>query len=185
MTTINLKLYAQGAYTGSGTMAATQPATIKVHDANGVVETLTGTVATDGTLTVNAASVGDYHLSVRTWNTLGVFTAEAVTLDGTTVDYDFTTAAEQAFGGNQVEVESGVFALYSGDVDQNDAITQNDLTLVSNASDNSQTGVVICDLNSDESVDLSDVMIVTNNLGRVVVYPTTFSIGLPNPHHTH
>lgn len=184
MTTINLKLYAQGAYTGNGTMSATQPVTVKVHDANGVVETLTGTLATDGTLTVNATSVGDYHLSVRTWNTLGVFTSETVTLDGTMVDYDFTTAAEQAFGGNQVEVESGVFALYSGDVDQNDAITQNDLTLVSNASDNSQYGIVICDLNSDENVDLSDVSIVINNLGRVVVYPDTFSIGAPNPHRT-
>ena len=30
--------------------------------------------------------------------------------------YNFTTSASQAYGGNQVELAPGIFALYSGDV---------------------------------------------------------------------
>ena len=173
MTTLNLKFLVQGCYdTANNGLVSEQPATVKVYGAEGaVLETKTGTLATDGTLQVELSTTGAHRIGVRTWNSLEVLTASEVDLDGTTVDYDFTDAAEKAYGDNQVEVAEGVYALYSGDVNQNGTIDESDLTLVSNASDNSQYGIVICDLNSDENVDLSDVSIVTNNIGKSVATP--------------
>ena len=182
MTTINLKLFAQGAYIGNGEMAAEQSATVKVHGESEVLETIETTLATDGALSVNATTEGTVYLSVRTQNTLEVFTASTVELTGGVVNYDFTDADSKAYGSNQVEVESGVFALYSGDVDGDGVISQDDVQAVSDDSDNSVENNALTDLNSDGITDLSDVSTVTNNVGKEVAVPTAAErIGLPNP----
>ena len=183
MTTVNLKLFAQGAYTGSGEMAAEQEVTVTAHVSNGIVETQTATLATDGTCSVEFEAEGIFYLGVRTQNTLQVFTAGTVTLNGTTVNYDFTTAAEQAYGDNQAEVESGVFALYSGDIDGSGAIDILDYDAWEEKCVQYAEGGD-ADLNSDGLVDLSDFCVYEANIGKSVVYPETFEIGAPNPHAT-
>ena len=183
MTTVNLKLFAQGAYTGSGEMAAEQTVTVTAHVSNGIVETQTTTLATDGTCSVEFEAEGIFYLGVRTQNTLQVFTSGTVTLNGTTVNYDFTTAAEQAYGDNQAEAESGVFALYSGDIDGSGTIDAMDYDAWEEAYNNSEMGGA-ADLNSDGFVDSSDYVIYENNIGKSIVYPESFEIGAPNPHAT-
>lgn len=183
MTTVNLKLYAQGAYVGSGEMAAEQTVTVTAHVSNGIVETQTATLATDGTCSVEFEAEGIFYLGVRTQNTLQVFTSGTVTLNGTAVNYDFTTAAEQAYGDNQVEVESGVFALYSGDIDSTGTIDTLDYDAWESAY-NAYVEGGECDLNSDGLVDGADYVIYEANMGKSVAYPESFEIGAPNPHAT-
>lgn len=59
--------------------------------------------------------LGDYSVVVRHRNHLGVKSSGTVSMSpGTTASYDFTTAATQAVGNQQEELESGVFGIYGG-----------------------------------------------------------------------
>jgi hypothetical protein len=180
-TKINLKLFAQGAYTGSGEMASKQSATVKLHGENEVLETFETTLAADGTLSVEAETEGSVYLSVRTQNTLEVFTPAPIALAGGVVGYDFTTAANQAYGSNQTEVESGVFAIFSGDIDGTGTIDELDYDAWQEKYLEFAEGGT-ADLNSDGLVDLSDFSIYEGNIGKEVIEPTAAErIGLPNP----
>jgi hypothetical protein len=78
--------------------------------------------------------------------------------------YDFSSAAEQAFGDNLVEVESGVWALYSGDLNQDGAIDAFDFLLMDPEIVNGSTGYFSSDLNGDGAVDAFDYLILDPNV---------------------
>lgn len=76
--------------------------------------------------------------------------------------YDFTTSASQAFGNNLISM-GGVFAIYSGDVNQDGIIDAGDLSDVDNAAFTGESGYSNSDVNGDDFVDASDLSIVDNN----------------------
>lgn len=184
MTTVNLKAFVQGYYTGNGQMTSvrlnqdgTSPAnevetiTVRLHNQSGVVETQFATLQTDGTATAEFTSEGNYFISVKGRNSLQTFTASELSLNGTTVTYDFSTSASAAYGDNQIEVESGVFAFYSGDVTGNGSIGEIDQTQIETAIANSAYGVCVEDLNGDGAVDNQDLDIFWANVGKQVCAP--------------
>lgn len=179
MTKVNLKVLVQGYYLENGLMRSvaynqddTQPTnevetvTVKLHDSTGVVETSTGVLYTDGTVSVEFSSQGDYFMSVCGLNSLELFAPAEFTFNGADVDYDFTTQAD-----NQIEVESGVFALYSGDINGDGVIDATDEALLSDAITASLYGVQVTDLNGDGVVDNVDMDSLLANLGKLVVSP--------------
>ncbi|NND71249.1 MAG: hypothetical protein HKN43_06700 [Rhodothermales bacterium] len=92
----------------------------------GVIVDIDGTSA----LGFSSQPAGDYYVVVRQRNHLAVMSAAPITMDATTPAlYDFSTAQSQAFGTNpMIEIETGVFGMYSGDADGSTGVTATDNT---------------------------------------------------------
>ena len=74
------------------------------------------------------------------------------------------TGTNKAYGDNMKEVEPGVFAIYSGDVNQDGYIATDDVTLVDNDNLNGLSGsYLVTDLNGDTYVGTDDVTLCDNN----------------------
>ena len=119
----------------------------------------------------NAAS-GNYFLQLKHRNSLETWskTAVAYVMDSV-INYDFTFAAEQAYGNNQT-LKGTKYCLYSGDVNQNGLIDLTDVILISNAASVFTTGYVNTDVNGNKIVDLTDMLIALNNANKFVTKQT-------------
>jgi hypothetical protein len=85
-----------------------------------------------------------------------------------TTSYDFSVSATQSFGSNVVEVESGVWAVYSGDVNQDEYVDNYDFPYYDTDNLNFATGYFATDFNGDGFVDNYDFPIYdVNNLNFV------------------
>ena len=94
-------------------------------DATTIVETVSGLLQRDGDIVnvegnpIEFASLanGDYFIVVKHRNHLGVRSNSAVTINkGGLTEYDFSTSASQALGSQQTELETGVYGVYGGNV---------------------------------------------------------------------
>ena len=88
--------------------------------------------------------------SVETWS------ASSQTVGTTPLVYDFSTAVTQVFEDNMFEVETGVFAFYQGDNNQDGGVDNQDADALLLDVDNSAFGVQTTDLNGDGGVDNQD-----------------------------
>jgi choice-of-anchor B domain-containing protein len=115
----------------------------------------------------NFAPAGDYYIvvkhrnSLQTWSKAGGENYDPMTADS----YNLTSSSSQAFGNNMVLADNSpvTFALFSGDVNQDEVIDGSDVLLIGNDAFNYNTGYIATDLNGDESVDGSDQSIAENN----------------------
>jgi hypothetical protein len=120
---------------------------------------------TDGTisLTLPADVVGNsYYIVVNHRNTVQTWSATPVTMTSTT-SFDFTTAASKAYGDNMIEIETGIFAMYSGDMNQDEFIDPFDFASYNDDNINFVTGYVNTDLNGDGFVDPFDFAVYNDN----------------------
>ena len=181
---VNVKLFIEGYYAGANAMAPVKAnqgigssttdvddITIELRDATtyAVVATTTGVLQTDGSAacTFATAQTGSFYIAVKHRNAVQTWSASPVTL-GSVSSYDFTTAANKAYGDNMKEVSSGVWALYSGDLNQDDFIDLSDYTNWETDYNASNIGYFATDTNGDGFVDLSDYTIwESNNNGSI------------------
>ncbi|MBK9402746.1 MAG: hypothetical protein IPN36_18500 [Bacteroidetes bacterium] len=77
-------------------------------------------------------------------------------------------AQNNAYGDNQKQVEPGVWAIYSGDINQDGTIDIFDQVELDNDLSNFASGYVLTDLNGDSTVDIFDQVILDNNLANFV-----------------
>ncbi|HPI55169.1 MAG TPA: dockerin type I domain-containing protein, partial [Chitinophagaceae bacterium] len=78
--------------------------------------------------------------------------------------HDFTTAASQVYASNQTEVEAGVFAMYTGDINQDGFIDSFDFPALDTDIFNGVASVYVnTDLNGDGFVDSFDFPIYDAN----------------------
>lgn len=179
--TLNLKCYIEGFYIGGGMMQSvlsnqglTNPVTdcddvvIELHDGTSpyaTAYTFSGVLQTDGTLscTFPGATQGNsYYIVVNHRNAMQTWSANPVLISAVTT-YDFSTASNQAYGDNQVQVATGVWAFYSGDVNQDLSIDAFDYLLMDPDIYNGAGGWLATDLNGDGSVDAFDYLIYDPN----------------------
>ncbi|HNB82661.1 MAG TPA: hypothetical protein PLP14_11205, partial [Chitinophagaceae bacterium] len=130
---LNLKAFIEGYYDGGGMMkpvlmnqgvagasaSQTDTITVELHSFSFPLFTASSVktiLNTNGTATCSFPVSGNYYLAVKHRNGLQTWSSNYITMGPTPVNYDFTTAANQAFNSNQTEVSPGVFAFYSGDV---------------------------------------------------------------------
>lgn len=66
--------------------------------------------------------------------------------------YDFTSSAASAYGSNLV-LKSGVYCVYSGDVNQDGTVDGTDTQLIDNDSYNFNSGYLATDVNGDNFTD--------------------------------
>jgi hypothetical protein len=122
-------------------------------------------VSTSGnaTVMVPANYSGQYYMSVHHRNSVETVSGSTVTLSGTSLNYDFSTSASQAFGNNMKQMGDGNYALYGGDANGDEAIDGADLIAVENDVTVFAGGYILTDVNGDGVVDASDLILVENN----------------------
>ncbi len=129
-------------------------------------------VHADGTLslTIPSGTTGSYYIVVKHRFSVETWSATPVSLTGSSINYDFTTTASQAFGNNQKSMsEGGPFAFYSGDVTsmfdiQDGYVDIFDNNAVFNMAQSGAFGYMVEDLTGDAFVDIFDMAIVFNNM---------------------
>ena len=194
---LSLKVYLQGLWSGSGMNQcydengspvftnAVDVVDVELHDkssyativykASGLYLDVDGTVHSNGKsdITIPATFGDSYYITVRTRNHLETTTSNVVSFAGSTIGYDFTTAAGQAYGDNQADLGGGVYGLYVGDVPDESAIQDgyidiSDAGLVDVQITAYTMGYVKEDINGDGYVDISDAGIVDNNVSQYI-----------------
>lgn len=143
-----------------------------------IIDVAKGKTDGNGNVTVSfTAAIADntnYYIvirhrnSIETWSMTGGINFPTGT---TTLSYDFTTSASQAFGSNEVS-KCGKFAIYGGDVNQDGVVNLTDIVLVLNNATNFVNGYVVTDLNGDNVTNLTDILIAYNNnvkfVGKII-----------------
>ena len=171
---LNLKLFIEGYYTGSSTMKSVknnqdgvspltdvENITIELHNTTNpftLVASTTSMLKTNGNVICSfpTASIGSYYIAVKSRNGLETWSATPQSIGTTAVTYNFSSAANKAFGSNMKNLGSGVFGFYSGDINHDESIDATDAPDLMNDIDNSAFGIKATDLNGDGSVDATD-----------------------------
>lgn len=110
----------------------------------------------------SSAFNNSYFIVIKHRNSLETWSANPLGLSSSTVTYDFTTSASQAFGNNLIN-SGGVFAMRSGDIDQNGIINLNDINGIITSTLLFNTGYMSEDLTGDRIVESTDLSIVECN----------------------
>jgi hypothetical protein len=177
---LNLKLFIEGLYAGSGTMNKAQGSagdqfpgitadqvTVELRDAStgSLVYSLNNLdLSTTGTIlgTVPAIHSGSYYIYIKHRNSITTSTLSPVSFAGSSITFDFSTGIAQAFGSNMKDV-AGVAVLYSGDVNQDGGIDASDMIAVDNDNTAFVTGYLPTDVDGSGNIDASDMIVVDNN----------------------
>ena len=132
--------------------------------------TVVVTLKTNGTAVCNFPSVADgsYYIVIKHRNAIQTWSATAVVISASPVIYDFSDAATKAYGSNMVELEPGVYGLYTGDLNQDGNIDNSDYTLWENDSNAFLFGFYATDLNGDGNVDNTDYTIWEANSNNFI-----------------
>jgi hypothetical protein len=170
---VNLKTFIQGYYIGASSMA---PVMLNegIGSSNVEVDTLLlelrdpvtlSTIATSSSVlqtngsavfTFTSLPLAMYYLVVKHRNSIETWSVNPVEISSIS-HYDFTTTASQAFGSNQVELEPGVFAIFTGDINQDGFVDSFDFPALDTDIFNGVSGVYVnTDLNGDGFVDSFD-----------------------------
>jgi len=167
----------------AGTVADT--ITVELHDAvtyatlvykaTGVQLNQNGTCNTPGLAYINipASFTGSYYVTIKSRNQLETTTATPVSFATGTVNYDFTTAATQAFGSNMILLNTGVYGLYTGDLNQDGAVNSTDRDLLLIDLNAAVLGYSLTDLNGDGAVNSTDrdLLLINLNAGAIKKTP--------------
>jgi hypothetical protein len=179
---LNVKAFLQGYYMGSGQMmdvlyyqgVYTNPSliadsiTVELHHAtspyNLAFQTKT-VIKQNGNIEVKGLGVVGqlYFLVLKHRNSIETWSSSPVLLANTTT-YDFSTSASQAYADNQAEVEPNVWAIYSGDINQDAAIDAFDYLVQEPDIISGNSGYLNTDLNGDGAVDAFDYLVLDPNL---------------------
>jgi len=182
---INIKLYLEGYYVAAGLMdnvlqnqavagaTATQTDTITVELRNStppytLANSIKTILNTNGTATCNFTTTGTYYLVVKHRNGLETWSAAPLTIAGVSSPYDFSTAANKAYGSNQVNLGGGIFGFYVGDILKDENIDLLDQGILDFDISNFAFGYFATDMNGDGNVDILDSPIIENNVNNFV-----------------
>ena len=135
-----------------------------------VVATTTAALKTDGTAICTFASApsGSFYLVINGRNIVQTWSATPITVGTTPASYDFTTAINKAYGSNMAQVETGVYAIYSGDINQDEIIDYTDYSIWEEDYNNFSFGVFVTDLNGDGIVDYTDYSVWEQNYNNFI-----------------
>jgi len=181
-------LFLEGLYAGSGTLnqsndengahfpsSVADQITVELHDAANyatVIYTATAVnLSTTGTATVTIPSAhsGSYYITIKHRNSIKTVGANPVSFAGSTITQSFGTPAD-VFGGNLVLMAGpGThYAIYGGDVNQDDIIDSGDMIPVENDAATASSGYLFNDCNGDGLIDSSDMVIIENNAAQAI-----------------
>ena len=186
--TLNVRLFIQGYYNPGSVMNSalynsgvgmdpTEIDTVHVCliDPNTLVqvECYDGILKDDGSLScafTHSPGGNSYYIQIRHRNTLETWSANPVPMTYVS-SYDFSISDTSAYGGNMVQVEPGVWAVWSGDCAdisatpdvQDGFIDSGDFSAIENDTQNFSFGYITTDLTGDAITESTDYSVVENN----------------------
>jgi photosystem II stability/assembly factor-like uncharacterized protein len=173
---VSLKVYLEGFWNGITQVSdsariylanSTTPYTFL--DSASIVFSTAGSTSFSFSKVIN----GNYYIVVRHRNHIETWSKLSQSfVTGITVNYDFTTSANKAFGDNMKQVGS-IWVLFSGDINQDGVIDALDRSACWN--DRNLSGYYASDLNGDGVVDALDRSICWNNRNLIVQKPALFA----------
>ena len=181
-TTLNLKLFIEGYYdtftnlmtpvkANQGIGISTTDVddiTVELRDAStlALVTSINTILQTNGTAVCSFPSspIGSFYIVVKHRSAVQSWSAMPFQLTALPTNYDFTTTASKAYGSNMTEVESGVWAFYNGDINQDEGIDNLDTDVLLTDISSSNFGNLATDLNGDGGVDNFDSDIIFLNI---------------------
>lgn len=173
--TLNLRAFIQGYYLGGSTMAGVLTSSVcDTLDVEIASPTPPNTILDSDISTISTSGYGNFvfnnlppgtngYIVLKHRNALETWSASPVLFNTSSISYDFSTAASQAFGSNMKNMGDGKFALYSGDVNKDGIIESNDFSDIENSSQLFVFGYVVDDLTGDNIVESSDYSLIENN----------------------
>jgi len=179
---LSIKVFPEGLFNGTGLNKAQGSSgdqfpgntadlvTIRLHDAadfGNVLLTLTGLdLSTTGmaTSSISNSFSGNYYISISHRNSIQIASAAPVSFSASTVSYDFTDAANKAYG-NNLKPSGGNFLMFSGDINQDGVVDGLDLIAADNQSAVFATGYLAEDINGDGAINGADIQIIQVNAG--------------------
>jgi len=183
--TVSLKVYIEGYYVDSGRMTTkllnhglssstnyVDSIDIELHQSTSPYALVASTRAalnTNGTAIATYPSVnGTYYLAVKHNSAVQTWSATPVVIGAAPTSYDFTNLASKAYGNNMKEVEPGIWAIYSGDIIQDENVDLLDLSELEGRINAFDSCYLPADLNGDGNTDLLDSPILENNINNFV-----------------
>jgi len=134
-----------------------------VYTANNVALSINGAAS----ITVPAIYNGSYYIAIKHRNSLTTVSAVPKSFAGNTVSLSFASPSD-VYGGNLTETFDGRYAIFGGEVYQDDLIDSWDAGLVDNLSAVAATGYLLEDVNGDGLVDSWDAGIIDNNSAQAI-----------------
>jgi len=184
--TANLKLNIEGYYNtttqsmtpvkanqgfAGATFTDVDDITVELRSNNGtLVDTAVAALKTNGTAvaTFPNTAAGSYYLVIKYKNAIETWSATPQLVGPISLTYDFTTAASKAYGNNMKQVSPGVYAIYSGDINQDANIDNLDYSTWEEDANIFTSGYFATDLNGDGNVDNLDYSIWETNSNNFV-----------------
>jgi hypothetical protein len=182
-TILNLKLFVQGYYSGQNLMNSSRinqsnagqlyvdDVTVELRDAVELtlIASKNAQLFPDGSVhcEFSSAITGSFYITVRGTNSIKTWSATPVTISAETL-YDFSDASNKAFGDNMIEVSSGIWALISGDINNDGNVDNIDYSTWETDANEFASGVFATDLNGDGNVDNIDYSIWEANANNFV-----------------
>jgi hypothetical protein len=183
---LNLTLFLEGLYNGTNSMrqasddygphfgaGIADQITVELHSAanyNTIIHLADHVnLNTNGTanLTIPGSISGSYYITIRHRNGITTTTAAPVSFGPGIINYSFDNPSK-AYGGNLLQMITGQYVIYSGDVNQDGVIDTADMTPIDNDSANYVSGYLDTDVNGDGVIDTADMTIVDNNAAAYV-----------------
>lgn len=179
---LNIKAFLEGFYTSNRHMVAS------INPNDTISDTLTVCLASSAIphtiqytskalLSVNGlapayfpqpALLQAYYIVLRHRNSLETWSSTLFAFNTPDTLYDFTNANSKSFGSNMVQMEPGVFALKTGDVNQDKFINSADDIKMDADLGLMQFGYFACDLNGDRIVESTDYSMLENRSSLLI-----------------
>jgi hypothetical protein len=147
------------------------------NTSNVLIASTTAILQTNGTAvcTFSTAPSGSFYLVIKHRNTVDTWSATTQTVGATPLTYDFTTAANKAYGNNMMLVDTGVYGLYSGDLNSDANIDGFDYSIWETNYNNLDFGYFASDLNGDGNIDGFDFSVWEFNYNNIIYSITPFN----------
>ena len=183
--TLNLKVLIQGYLLTSGTMRAVvdkinypsicDTIIVELHNTSypfNLIQSAKEIIDTSGSgqFIFNPSIIGQqYYIVVKHRNSLETWSSLPVNFNSSSVSYDFTTAANKAYGNNQSSLSNGKFGIWSGDITngitsgiKDGIINFNDFIQLESQTSGFIIGYNVNDLTGDGIVDAEDYSLIEN-----------------------
>ncbi|HMQ70533.1 MAG TPA: hypothetical protein PKA90_16260 [Ignavibacteria bacterium] len=109
----------------------------------------------------------NYYLILKHRNSIETWSSVSISFLKDSLNYDFTESDSRSYGSNMIR-KGSEWAIYSGDVNQDDAIDLSDVTSVQYDMISFNGGYINSDVNGDYITDLNDIILTYKNKVSVI-----------------